>query len=314
MPSRTERKNSMPRTHIERVIALHSISLLCWLMAFLCVALWSAPANAQAAEDLLAKHATLTNRLKFNQFQRPLVLESTETSNQITGDIYAVVDYPFSVVSDGLNSPAHWCDVMLLHINTKYCRAVEVSAGTVLNVNIGKKTPEDLANAARVNFNYTAYAVTPQYLDIRLSAKDGPMGTSDYRITLEAVPLGSGKTFLHLTYAYATSLSARVAMRAYLATVGADKVGFTPIANTTAGAGQFIGGLRGLTERNTMRYYLAIDSYLESTTEVPNKQFEKRLNSWFTAVERYPRQLHEIDRDAYITMKRSEFQRQQNAN
>jgi hypothetical protein len=301
----------MPCTQFERVIPRHSITLLCLPVACLWVALWPAPAYAQAAEELLAKHATLTNRLKFNQFQRPVVLESTETTDQITGDIYAVVDYPFSVVSAGLNSPANWCDVMLLHINTKYCRAGQASDGAVLKVNIGKKTPEELATAARVNFNYTAYAVTPQYLDIRLSAKDGPMGTSNYRITLEAVPLASGKTFLHLTYAYATSLTARVAMRAYLATIGADKVGFTPIANTAAGAGQFIGGLRGLTERNTMRYYLAIDSYLEATTEAPARQLEKRLQSWFTAVERYPRQLHEMDRDAYITMKRSEHLRQQ---
>ena len=288
--------------------------MLCLLMVCLCVALWPAPANAQTAEKLLAKHASLTNRLKFNQFQRPVVLESTETTNQIRGDIYAVIDYPFSVVSTGLNSPDHWCDIMSLHINTKYCRAEQASDGAVLKVNIGKKTPEELATAARVYFNYTAYAVTPQYLDIRLSAKDGPMGTSDYRITLEAVPLASGKTFLHLTYAYATSVSARVAMRAYLATIGADKVGFTPIANTAAVAGQFIGGLRGLTERNTMRYYLAIDSYLEATTEAPAKQLDKRLQSWFTAVERYPRQLHEMDRDAYITMKRSEHLRQQTAN
>ncbi len=304
----------MPGTQFERVIPRPAITMLCLLMACLCVVLWPAPAHAQAAEDLLAKHAALANRLKFNQFQRPLVLESSETANQIRGDIYAVIDYPFSVVSAGLNSPEHWCDVMSLHINTKYCRAEQASDGAVLKVNIGKKTPEELATAARVYFNYTAYAVTPEHLDIRLSAKDGPMGTSNYRITLEAVPLASGKTFLHLTYAYATSLTARVAMRAYLATIGADKVGFTPIANTAAGAGQFIGGLRGLTERNTMRYYLAIDSYLEATAEAPARQLEKRLQSWFTAVERYPRQLHEMDRDAYIAMKRSEYLRQQTEN
>jgi hypothetical protein len=304
----------MPRTQFKRVIPRHSIALLCSLVACLCVGLWPAPAYAQAAEELLAKHATLTNRLKFNQFQRPVVLESTETANQIKGDVYAVVGYPFSVVSAALNSPEHWCDVMSLHINTKYCRAEQGSDGAVLKVNIGKKTPEDLANAVRVNFSYTAYAITPGYFDIRLSAKEGPLGTSDYRITLKAVTLGSAKTFLHLTYAYATTFSARVAMRAYLATIGADKVGFTPITNTAAGAGQFIGGLRGLTERNTMRYYLAIDSYLESTAEAPARQLEKRLQSWFTAVERYPRQLHEMDRDAYIAMKRSEHLRQQTAN
>ncbi len=284
-------------------------------MSWLGIAVWPAQAYAQAADELLAKHAALSSRLQQNQFQRPVVLESTETSNQVRGDVYAVVDYPFPVVSAGLNSPDHWCDVLLLHINTKYCRAVPAAGGTVLNVNIGKKTPEELATAVRVRFNYTAQAVTPQYFDIRLSAKDGPLGTSDYRIALEAVPLTNAKTFLHLTYAYSSSMSSRVAMRAYLATIGADKVGFTPLATTGVGAGQFIGGLRGLAERNTMRYYLAIDSYLESANEaVPAKQLEKRLHSWFSAVERYPRQLHEMEREDYIVMKRSEHLRQQTAN
>jgi hypothetical protein len=35
------------------------------------------------------------------------------------------------------------------------------------------------------------------------------------------------------------------------------------------------------------------------------------LQSWFTAVEHYPRQLHEMDRPQYLEMKRSEYQRQQ---
>jgi hypothetical protein len=304
----------MPRTLSERIFLLRHTTMLWLPMAYLCVALWPAPAYAQSAEELLAKHAALGNRLQWNQFQRPVVLESSETPNQIRGDVYAVIDYPFTVVSTGLNSPDRWCDVISLHINTKYCRAVAAPGGTVHNVNIGKKTPEDLATAARVYFVYKAHAVTPQHLDIRLSAKEGPMGTSDYRITLEAVPLSSAKTFLHLTYAYATSFSAKLAMRAYLATIGADKVGFTTIANAGAGAAQFIGGMRGLVERNTMRYYLAIDSYLEATTEAPDQQLDKRLHSWFSAVERYPRQLHEMDRGDYITMKRSEYLRQQTAN
>ncbi len=313
-PSCAERILPMPCTHHARVSRLMLSTVRRALIACLAAALWPAQASAQGADDLLAKHAALGNRLLLNQFQRPVVLESTETLNHVRGDVYAVIDYPYSVVSAELNNPDHWCDVMSLHINTKYCRATQVSGTTVLNVNIGKKTPEDLANAVRVYFNYTAHSVTPQYFDIRLSAKDGPMGTSDYRITLEAVPLENAKTFLHLTYTYATSFSAKVAMRAYLATIGADKVGFTPIAKAGAGVGQFIGGLRGLVERNTMRYYLAIDSYLESTNEVPAKQLDKRLNRWFSAVERYPRQLHEMNRDEYIAMKRSEYLRQKTAN
>ena len=77
------------------------------------------------------------------------------------------------------------------------------------------------------------------------------------------------------------------------------------------GQPDYVAGVRGLVERNTMRYYLAIDSFLESAAAPPQAQLEQRLQSWFSAVERYPRQLHEVDRDAYLQMKYAEFARQQ---
>jgi hypothetical protein len=60
-----------------------------------------------------------------------------------------------------------------------------------------------------------------------------------------------------------------------------------------------------------MRYYLAIDAYLGALSSPPSEQFEKRLQSWFTSTELFPRQLHEIDRTTYLDMKRSENLRQQ---
>ena len=58
-------------------------------------------------------------------------------------------------------------------------------------------------------------------------------------------------------------------------------------------------------------YYLAIDSFLGVASTVAAAQPEKRLENWFTAVERYPRQLHEMNRNAYLVMKRAEYLRQQ---
>jgi hypothetical protein len=63
-------------------------------------------------------------------------------------------------------------------------------------------------------------------------------------------------------------------------------------------------------ERNTMRYYLAIDAYLDSLKMPPAQQLESRLQAWFDATEKYPRQLHEVERDPYLQMKRVEVQRQ----
>jgi hypothetical protein len=64
-------------------------------------------------------------------------------------------------------------------------------------------------------------------------------------------------------------------------------------------------------ERNTMRYYLAIEAYLGALSAPPRARLEKRLHDWFAASERYPRQLHEMKRNDYLDMKRREYQRQQ---
>lgn len=286
-----------------------------WLRGLLwvCVAGFAcaAMAKSDAVATLLAKHTSLDEQLRQNQFKRPLVLDSSDLPNRLKGDIYAVIDHPFGAVSAGLNDPDHWCDVMLLHINTKYCHAMVGQSGTTLRVHIGKKTPEILANVVRVEFNYSVVAVTPEYLEIMLNAKDGPMGTSDYLIRLEAVALPNAKTFLHLTYSYTVNFAARLAMQTYLGTVGSGKVGFTVIGTGADGRPQYMGGVRGLMERNTMRYYLAIDTFLGAASAAPGTQLEKRLQGWFTAIEQYPRQLHEMDRAQYLEMKRAEYLRQQ---
>ena len=286
-----------------------------WLLAVSTIGIFvcPAPAGADDGESLLARHAQLQGLLRQNAFGRPLVLDSLESASRVQGQIHAVVNYPFAVVRTGLDSPASWCDVMSLHANTKYCRVVATPGGPRLNVNIGKKTAEELKDAPRVEFLYTTVAATARYLNITLSAASGPLGTRDYRIELQAIPIGPAQTFMHLSYSYSANGAARLAMSTYLATVGHGKVGFTPTAQAGGGTPEYVGGVRGLMERNTMRYYLAIDSFLEATSAAPSAQLERRLQSWFTAVEQYPRQLHEMDRNAYVTMKRDEYLRQQTA-
>ncbi len=139
----------------------------------------------------------------------------------------------------------------------------------------------------------------------------GPLGTRNYRIQLQAIPLAHGRTYLHLTYFYAYGWAGRIAMKTYLATFGSSKVGFTIAGRQNDGQPEYIQGMRGLVERNAMRYYLAIDAYLSALSAAPDLQLQLRLQNWFTATEQYPRQLREIDRSTYLAMKRSELLRQQ---
>jgi hypothetical protein len=137
------------------------------------------------------------------------------------------------------------------------------------------------------------------------------MGSSNYLIRLQAVPLAGERTFLHFTYSYTVNALGRMAMSAYLMTGGAGKVGFTVAGNPAADPPQYIEGVLALLERNTMRYFLAIDTFLQFANAPSEGQFDKRLRTWFAAIEQYPRQLHEMDLPTYLAMKRAEYTRQQ---
>lgn len=263
------------------------------------------------AKALNAKYLELASQLINNQFKRPLYLNSEESSDNLKGEIYAVINHPFSRVNTALNNPAHWCDVLILHINIKYCQASTDKNGTVLNVNLGKKYDQPLADTSRVEFNYREMMHSSEYFAIQLNAEKGPLGTSDYRIWIESIPLKNGQTFLHFTYTYSFGLSGRIAMKSYLATIGRDKVGFTTTNKSTNTQPDYIQGVRGVVERNTMRYYLAIDAYLATLTEPAKNQAEKRFQLWYANNENYPRQLHEVDVEEYMAMKRKEYKRQQ---
>jgi hypothetical protein len=297
-------------------------SVRAWLMAamlavFCCVGQSAFAQAAGSAASLRDKYQSLTQQLAHNPFQRPLYLESQELPSALKGEIYGVVNYPFATVNGTLNDPAqgpaNWCDVLILHLNTKYCHASTGANGTVLAVNIGKKTEESLSSSYRVQFNYRAAASSADYFRVELSAATGPLSTKDYRIVLEAIPVGESRTFIHLTYAYGYGTAGRLAMKTYLATIGSDKVGFSATPDSPASETQYIGGVRGLVERNTMRYYLAIDAYLGALASPPNARLDKRLTDWFDATEQYPRQLHEVSRADYMQMKHDEYQRQQTA-
>ena len=257
----------------------------------------SSPAGAQA---LRARFTELGPRLASNPYGRPIHVESRESDTSLKGEVYAVIDHPFAAVRDSLQRSSSWCEVMLLPFNTKGCSA-EADA---LHVHVGRKKDTPLPDAFRVDFRYAVKSRDEDYLAVSLDAPTGPIGTRDYRIALEAAPLENGRTFLHFSYSYGFGAMSRMAMSTYLATAGADKVGFSRDAE-----GNLVRGVRGVVERNTMRYFLAIDAFLDSLATSPDARVEKRLREWFAATERYPRQLHEMDADEYLVMKRREYAR-----
>lgn len=276
--------------------------------------LFTLPGHAatSGSQNLLNKYSELKTELNNSEFKRELYMTSQESSNTLKGEIYAVVDYPYATVNKALNNSSHWCDVLILHINIKYCYAQKSNDtnNSVLTVDLGKKEEQSRADTYEVNFNYRQLASANDYFALGLNAKDGPVGTSDYHILVEAAPISDKRTFLHFTYSYAFGLKGSLAMQAYLATKGRNKVGFTVI-NRDQGGAKYIQGVRGVVERNTMRYYLAIDAYLAALNTPPENQVEKRFQTWYDSTRFYSRQLYEVEKDDYLTMKRKEYERQQ---
>ena len=283
-----------------------------WLAAGLVAGLaQAAGADSAPADGLHAKYGELRGQLANNQYRQPLYLDSSEATDGVAGNVYALIDHPFETAAGALIVPGSWCEILILHFNTKYCRASAGRSGSILNVSIGESHDQPLAQAHPVEFAFRVVARHASYLQVKLNADHGPFSTRDYRFVFEAVPLEDGRTFIHLSYAYGFGTMGRLAMQAYLGTIGRNKVGFTVAGTQADGQPLHIGGTRGVVERNTMRYYLAIESYMGALSAPPQAQLEKRLRDWFAAAERYPRQLHEMEQGEYLDMKRREHLRQQ---
>lgn len=285
-------------------------STIARLLLALTLAASASGALADAGE-LRAKYTQLQPELRNNAFRRPITIDSAEAGDTLKGDIYAVLDHPYSTLSRSLENPDDWCAILILPFNTKYCHSVKSGAGAKLVMRIGRKADQPVDDAYRLTFDLRPVAASADYFESRLASRDGPVGTRDYRITLEAIPLDAKRTFMHLSYSYAYGGVGRFAMQAYLSTAGANKVGFTIVGRDANGQPVFIGGVRGAIERNVMRYYLAIDAHLGSLSAPPEQQLDKRIQAWFDSSERYARQLHEMDRAQYVAMKKGEWERQQ---
>jgi hypothetical protein len=298
---------------MERDKGLRTVWWMVWcvLGAFLFLDLTSAQASPAGvdADALRARYVALKAQLADNAFQRPLVLDSRQDTGALKGDVHAVVDHAFPAVQSAVSESATWCEILILHINVKQCAVANDAQGEVIAAAIGRKHAASSAGAHQVAFQYRVTARSADYLRVELSAASGPMGTSDYRIVLEALPVDGRRTFLHLSYAYAYGATAAMAMRAYFNTAGSSKVGFTVVNRQPDGQPVYVGDVRGALERNTMRNFLAIDAYLNANAAPAERRFERRLDLWFAATELYPQQLREIERTEYLAQKRGDMQR-----
>ena len=111
--------------------------------------------------------------------------------------------------------------------------------------------------------------IQPHRLQLNLESDECPSGTRDFRIVVAMMPADDDRTFIRLSYSLTYGSVARLAMQAYLGTIGHDKVEFTLLGWDSAGKPRFAGGMRGVVERNTMRYYHALEALRGSLSTSP---------------------------------------------
>jgi hypothetical protein len=269
-----------------------------------CLAL-CATALAQDGEALRARHAALEAKLADNPFGRPLHVISEDGTGAQKGEVYAVARYPHSVVAASLRKSQAWCDILVLQVNVKRCEAIDPDG---LSVFFTRRAEDPVDQAYRVDLAFDVVATDQEYLRIALHGPEGPFDTRDYRLDVEATALPGGTTFLHLSYSYAPGWIARAGMRVYLAGSGRDKVGFSVVNRRPDGTPVFVEGVRAMIERNAMRYYVAVEAYLDALDAPPHERAERSLRNWYAAIERYPLQLREdVSLEQYLRMKREQM-------
>lgn len=262
--------------------------------------------SCPGSNALLEKYPAIQTNLEQNQFGIPLYLESKEKDSNLHVDLYGILNYSFDRVKEALQSPNAWCEITSLLCNIKASICCKVSDQWRLTIYTGRKNYQPPKDAYKQDFAFRIAALEQGYVDIELTSKTGPFFTKDHRIRFEATRLDEGRTFMHFIYDYSCGFLARTALKTYYETIAHGKKGFSIIAVDKKGNPVYQDGVRGSEERNAVRSYLAIQTYMDTLNISDDKKFEEQLNHWFDLTERFPLQLHDLDKDEYLADKRRE--------
>ncbi len=275
------------------------------MLLALCLCL---PPFQGVALDLRPPSAPLTAGSRAELPDLPLAVRSEERGDLLAAEVEGRLEFPFAEVAAALADPAAWCDFLPLTLNVKSCTWSDGPEGPQLSIYAGRKTYQPTEATTRMDYRFRVQEPAVRQLRILLEAPAGPLGIRDSQIQLTVVEVEGG-TALRLVSSSRSSLRSRVATDTYLATLGREKVGFSVTGDGPRGP-QFVRGVRGMIERNVVRYYLALQSYLDTRKLPEPERFETRLLRWFSLTEVFRQQLHEMDQGEYLRAKRRERQDQ----
>jgi hypothetical protein len=263
--------------------------------------------NADQLADIY--QAIRNGRLPLLQGQ-PIYVHSETGKTLLKADVYSIVHYSVADLSRALTSPRNWCQFVTLHLNIKAC-TYRLHPEPMLSIYAGRKFYEPPEKATRMDYRFQVMEQSNRRLALLLTAEKGQLSTRDYRFEIEAETMNPHDVLLHFSLSYRGSLASRMATRAYLSTLGRDKLGFSKQPDSTGKDG-YVKGVRGIVERNAMRYFLALTVYLNTLDEKGPRTEAVRSRAWFDLTQRYAPQLREVDRTDYLIAKKQEFENQKN--
>lgn len=298
------------RKHTIKPIQYLSLLIIAGAIMYCAGSATAAEKSRQGQDILHDTYQRNRSKLEANNFGLPLVVESFELDDRVHVDVYGIFTQPFSTIVNELKLPANWCDIVVLHPNLKACTCSESAGAWLLTFYLGNKEYQHPEDARQVMYRYRNVVQQEGYLDITLRADEGPFGTKDHRMRFEALPLAGRKTFVHVSYTYSDSLALRLATKVYFATIGRDKVGFTVTGTERNGTSVYIGGPRGAVERSAVRYYFAIQSFMNTLHYSEETRFRIRTSEWYDLTTRYKKQLFDLEKKDYVASKIAEHKHQ----
>lgn len=264
--------------------------------------------SAWGEESLLDRYHRLKGGLSATLPGTRISMNSTEQQKVLSAEISSILPQPFETVSSALAKAENWCLFMPLHFNIKACTYQTQAGKTLLTLYSGRKSYQSPEESFQMGYQFETLQQNDDKLSLRLRAEHGPANTRNYLIEIHTMRVEEG-TMLYIHSSYRPSLLSSLLTGGYLSTLGRNKLGFSRIAE--GGGSHLVQGIRGVIERNVMRYHLAIDAYITSQSLAAPSRREAALVSWFKQNDSYPEQLHEMAQSEYLMIKRKEWLNQQ---
>jgi len=260
-------------------------------------------------EKLHSEYLKLKRQLTNNNDQ--FLLASNMTNDHGYGDVFGIINYPLDQARDMLVYSNKWCNAAILHINVKSCVTDNLKKGNAtVKLFVGDEDYLEPDDANLFQYHYLVDNANNDYVRAALHADSGPLDTKQHQLTIEMIRIDEKSSFVHYAYAADFGFITRAVLNTYLSTFGRHKVGFSNRGVDKDGNPQFVTGIVGIMERNSMRYFFAFDAYLYGQNFPENQRFYISMNHWFNYTEKYKRQLYEVKRKQYLDTKSQEFRNQ----